>query len=252
MTISIITATIDGERSLDYTLGSVSAQTYADIEHVVVDGYSTDSTAEIVSHYPGVRMVSRDRMGVYDALNFGVRETTGEIFGFLHCNDALADPSVIEAVARAFADDPELDFVYGDLQYVSPHTHRPGRIYHAAGFEPSRILGGVCPPHPTLYIRRSTAERIGEYAEDYRICGDFDMWIRLFKDKSLKYKYLPRIMVNMSTGGLSTRWKSRLYINNFEKLKALRRNGLSANPLYLIQKYIIVARDYLLDFRHGK
>lgn len=252
MTVSIITATIDGERSLDYTLGSVHAQTWRDIEHLVVDGYSTDRTAEIVAAYPGVRMISRGRMGVYDALNFGVDNTSGEIFGFLHCNDALASDGVIEAVAKAFADDPDLDFVYGDLQYVSPSSHRPGRIYHADSFMPSRLLGGVCPPHPTLYIRRSTAARIGRYVEDYRICGDFDMWIRLFSDKSLRYKYLPMIMVNMSKGGLSTRLRSRLYTNNIEKLKALRRNGLPANPLQLLQKYLIVVCDYVSDFIHGK
>ncbi|MDO4320345.1 MAG: glycosyltransferase family 2 protein [Bacteroidales bacterium] len=252
MTISIITATIDGERSLDYTLGSVSSQTYRDIEHLVVDGYSTDRTADIVARYPGVRMISRDRMGVYDALNFGVANTSGEIFGFLHCNDALASDDVIEAVAKAFADDPDLDFVYGDLQYVSPSTHRLGRIYHAEAFESSQLLGGVCPPHPTLYIRRSTAERIGEYVEDYRICGDFDMWLRLFGDKSLRCRYLPMIMVNMSTGGLSTRLRSRLYTNNVEKLKALRRNGLPAKPLLLLHKYLIVARDYVSDFIRRK
>lgn len=252
MTISIITATIDGEKSLDYTLGSVRSQTYPHIEHVVVDGNSTDRTAEIVAGYPGVRLLLRDRMGVYDALNYGVANTTGEVFGFVHGNDALADDHVIEIIAEAFASDPELDFVYGDLRYVSPRTHRPGRIYHAEDFEPSNLLGGVYPPHPTLYIRRSTALRIGEYAEDYRIGGDFDMWIRLFGDKTLKYRYLPHILVNMSTGGLSSKWKSRLYINNVEKLRALRRNGLPANPLRLLMKYLVVARDYLLDFKNGK
>ncbi len=254
MKVSIITATIDGEKSLGYTIGSVQAQTYPDIEHVVVDGNSTDRTAEIVRSYEGVRLLLRDRMGVYNALNFGIRNTTGDIFGFVHGNDALASPDVISRVVEAFEADPELDFVFGDLRYVSPRNHKPGRIYHAEDFSTEQLIGGVCPPHPTLYIRRTTADRIGEYAENYRIGADFDMWIRLFcAEPPLKYRHLPLIMVNMTTGGLSTKWRSRLYTNNIEKLRALRANGKPANPLRLFLKYFKVARDSIKDFFvHGR
>jgi glycosyltransferase involved in cell wall biosynthesis len=245
MTISIITATLDGDAALEHALKSVDCQTYPDIEHVVVSGES-ERAAATVARYPKVKLLTREPRGVYDALNFGVRNTHGEVFGFVHGNDALSSPDVIETIAREFKADPDLDFVYGDLRYVRPRTYHPLRLYSAARFKPSQLLGGVCPPHPTLYIRRNTAERMGEYNESFGQAADYEMWVRLFKDKSLKYKYIDKVMVNMTTGGLSTSLSARLYTNNITKLKSLRYHGYPANPFRLLLKYVLVVRDLFI------
>lgn len=251
MKISVITVTMEGGDVLDRALRSVHNQTYSDIEHIVV-APDAAAIADVTARYPEVRVIERQPRGVYDALNCGIHNSTGEVFGFVHGNDALSSSHVIKRVAQTFEEDPELDFVYGDMRYVHPGTYKYVRIYHASRFEPRQILGGMCPPHPTLYLRREAAERIGDYSLDYPTAGDYEMWIRLFKDKSLKSKYLRMVMVNMTTGGLSTRLRARLFDNNFQKLKALRRNGLPANPLRLLQKYYMVLRDHLFDPRHER
>ncbi len=249
--VSIVTVTYNEAKMLHYALDSVKEQTYRHIEHIVVDGNSTDKTKKIVSRYRRIKFYSREPLGVYDALNYGLKQCTGDIVGFVHGSDALASDTVISKVVKAFEADPELDFVYGDLQYVEPVTRRRGRIYHADRFEPHQLIGGMAPPHPTLYMRRRTAEYIGEYSTDYPIAGDFDMWIRLFKDKSLKYKYIPELIAKMTTGGLSTRWRARLFYNNIEKLRVLHHNGLPANPIRLGMKYLYVIRDAISDIFNG-
>lgn len=252
MKISIVTVTRNEAKELRHALESVRNQHYADIEHIVVDGQSTDDTVEVVREFPSVRLVSREPAGVYDALNYGMEISTGDIFGFVHGNDAMPAVPVLETVRKVFEEDPDLDFIYGDMRYVRPSTHRHVRIYYAGRFVPRQLLGGMAPPHPTLYMRREVFDRIGPYRLDLPCAADFDMWIRLFGDKSLKSRYIPMIMAEMSTGGRSTAFNARLIYNNIEKLTALHRNGLPANPLRLCQKYLIVLRDFLFGPKYDK
>lgn len=245
MTISVVTATIAADEALRISLASVAGQSHRDIEHIVVDGSDGGEAQRIVALFDGIKYIRRERRGVYDALNAGLAATTGDIIGLVHGSDRLASPEVLARVAEAFEADPQLDFVYGDLQYVRPGTYAPRRIYHAASFRPGHVVYGMTPPHPTLYMRRRVFEKIGYYSTDYVIGGDIDMWIRLFADTSLRFRYLPMIMVHMPTGGLSTTLRARLYTNNHEKLKALRTNGLPASPVRLAGKYFMVIGSLL-------
>lgn len=252
MKISIVTVTLNEAEALRHALQSVENQHYQPLEHIVVDGNSTDETDSVVAAFPHVRMVKRKPTGVYDALNYGFELATGDILGFVHGNDALPDHDVLHRVAKEFADDPCLDFVYGDMRYVKPVSHRHVRVYYAGDFEPSQLFGGMAPPHPTLFIRRSVYNRVGPYRLDMRCAADFEYWVRLFNNKSLKYKYLPMIMAEMSTGGQSTSPMSRLLFNNFEKLAAFRHNNLPANPLKLAYKYFVVFKNIFVSPKYGK
>lgn len=221
---------------------SVNAQTHADIEHIVVTD-SAAAAARALEGIPGIIIVESPRRGVYDAINRGIEAATGDIVGMVHGSDVLTCDSVVAQVADAFERDESLDFLYGDIRYVSRRNFRPGRIYHAAAFTPDLLAGGYYPPHPTLYIRRHVAQRVGPYTTAYRIAGDFDMWIRLFSDTSLRYRYLPTVMIDMTSGGISTSLRARLYENNYEKLQVLRSHGYKASPWRLFTKYWRVAVD---------
>lgn len=243
MKISLVTVALNEASLIKETLQSVAEQNYPDLEHIVVDGFSTDNTAEVVAGFPDVRLVEHAPGGVYEALNYGFSLTSGEILGFVHANDVIPAGNILETVAREFEADESLDYIYGDLRYIKPGSRRHVRIYHAGDFQPSQLLGGIVPPHPTLYMRRRAMEKLGPYRLDLPMAADFDMWIRIFHDKSLKGKYLPMILSEMTVGGRSARLKARLITNNIEKMKALRSNGLPANPLRLLQKYFIVLRN---------
>ena len=126
MKISIITITYNSAKTLPRTLESVQSQTYPEIEHVIVDGASTDGTRNLIENYakqhPNVRWISEKDNGIYNALNKGISLATGDVIGFLHSDDVLFSTRSIEQIAAAF-EKPDIDVVYGDLQYC-----REGKI----------------------------------------------------------------------------------------------------------------------------
>lgn len=241
MKISIITATINTDDILAKTIESVNCQSHIDVEHIIIDGIKGRPTprraiGKVIYHEPN---------GIYEALNFGISKASGDIIGIVHGGDTLASADILKKVNDVFEKNPDIDFIYGDVCYVNCHGHM-GRVYKASGFRPSHLEYGMAPPHPSLYIKRGTAEKIGKYKEDFRLAADLDMWMRLFGNKTLKSVYVPEIFVKMAQGGASTTLKARLISNNKEKLKALRLNGYPANPFKLIGKYVLILRDKIL------
>jgi len=230
MKISIITAVYNRRESIQEALDCVARQSYADIEHVVVDGGSTDGTVEILERNRGriAVLVSERDNGIYDALNKGLRLATGEVVGFLHADDVLAHDDAIAHIAAALAA-PGCDAAYGDLNYVS--SADPGRIvrcWKAGKFSPSRLAWGWMPPHPTFYVRRGWYERIGGFDTRYKIAADYFSILRLFGDPEFCTVYIPEVLVKMRLGGVSNRSLRNIVRKSLEDLDALRRSGMGS------------------------
>src|SRR6185312_9019049 len=120
MKISVITATYNSAATVTDTLASVRDQDHPDVEHIIVDGRSTDGTLGIVAGFPHVgKVLSEKDKGIYDAMNKGIGLATGDVIGILNSDDIYIGPAVLSAVARAFAN-PSIMSVYADLQYVYP------------------------------------------------------------------------------------------------------------------------------------
>ncbi|MFE8033764.1 glycosyltransferase, partial [Thiohalocapsa marina] len=138
-------------------LDSVAGQSYANREHIVIDGGSTDGTLAVLESRRDqlAVLVSEPDGGTYFGLNKGIAQATGEVVGLLHADDVYADREVLARVAAAFAD-PAVDAVYGDLVYVSrDDTARVVRDWRTGAYRPQRLRWGWMPPHPTLFLRRS-------------------------------------------------------------------------------------------------
>uniref|UniRef100_UPI0035668849 glycosyltransferase family 2 protein n=1 Tax=Thioalkalivibrio sp. TaxID=2093813 RepID=UPI0035668849 len=156
MKISIVTATFNSADTVAGCLASVAAQTYADREHIAIDGVSTDGTVEILQTHRRqlATLVSEPDGGIYDALNKGIARATGEVVGFLHADDFYAHEDVLARIAQAF-ENPNVHAVYGDLVYVlKSDTTRVLRHWRSGPYDPARLVHGWMPPHPTLYVRR--------------------------------------------------------------------------------------------------
>ena len=239
ITISVITVAFHSEATIRETLESVTAQDYDRVEHIVVDGGSSDNTMEIVNAHlrKGGIVISEPDHGLYEAMNKGVSLATGDIVGFLNSDDLFQDQSVLSSVAEAFAD-PSVSAVYGDLIYFSDDC--PSEIkrrYSSANFVAGQLTSGWMPAHPTLYVRRSTFLEAGPFRTNYRIAADFEFCVRLFSLPDLKARYLPRIMVRMRTGGLSTRGlRSKLIIAS-EINRALKENGRNPSWTGVLGRY---------------
>ena len=237
MRISVITPTLRGGADLDMAVASVRAQTHTDIEHIIV---SADPEVKA----GGARVTHPPPRGVYDALNRGFAAATGEVVGLLHAGDTFASADVLARVARAF-DTHALDYIWGDIQYVSGADRRPGRRYSgSAGLSATLLARGLQPPHPSLFMRREALAAVGPYDTAERVCADFDMWVRIAGDTRLRGAYSGILTTMMSLGGLSTRPGARLWRNNLAKLRILRAHGLPASPLRLAARYIYILRDY--------
>jgi len=238
MKISLITVVYNGARFLQACFDSVQAQTYTDIEYIVIDGGSTDRTLQIIQENRSAidYFISEKDKGLYDALNKGIRKATGEVIGILNADDLLADAHVLAAVAKAFIDRPEIDGLYGDLNYIHPTSHRIIRTWKSKQHVCADFNKGWMPAHPTMYLKRSLFGKHGDYSLDLGTAADYELILRYFYINKIAAVYLPRLMVNMRTGGVSNNslW-SRIaaLVNDY---KALKRNSLPYPLLVVMRK----------------
>ena len=226
--ISIITVSFNSELTIRSTIESVTEQSYAHIEHVFVDGRSTDRTLELIEEHRGANSVvncERDE-GIYDAFNKGIRQASGDVIGFLHSDDVFAGPWVIETIARNFVD-PDVHGVYGDLQYLSQSD--PSRVlrnWSTKPFSEGQLRWGWMAPHPTLYVRKEWLESLGGFDAAYRISGDYRFMLALFSDPYFTATYIPEVLVKMRAGGISNKSLKNLIWKSGEDLRAIKESGV--------------------------
>jgi glycosyltransferase len=228
--ISVITAVYNRSDTIEDALSSVASQDHDAIEHVVVDGASTDGTAEILEHHRGqiAVLVSEKDHGIYDALNKGIGVATGEVVGFLHADDLFGHARVLSRIATVFAD-PAVEAVYGDLVYVAKgDTGRVIRRWRAGAFSPGKLAWGWMPPHPTFYVRRRVYERLGCFDTRYRIAADYDCMLRFLGRGGIIPAYIPEVLVKMRLGGTSNRSIAGIFRKSREDYRILRRNNVGA------------------------
>ena len=221
--VSIITTTYNDKENLKKIIAQVKNQDYANIEYVIVDGGSTDGTLEVIAEaaeYFGSRLkwISEKDKGIYDAINKGIRLSTGDILGC--CFDQYAGPDVISKMV-AIMEKEGTDGGHGDLYYME--GDKVVRYWHQGQ---GNIRFGWMPGHPTLYLRKSVYDKYGLYKTDYRISADYEFMIRILKDDKVKLSYLPEVLIYMSHGGTSTNSLGAYLAGMKEGHRALRENGV--------------------------
>ena len=215
MKISIITVSRNSAVTIRDTLESVQRQDYPHVEHIVIDGLSTDETMRIVHEYPHVaKLVSESDSSLYEALNKGIRQATGDVVGILHSDDVYADEAVISRVADAFHR-TDCEAVYGDLVYVDrTNPEKVIRHWRAGAYKPDAFKWGWTPPHTTLFVKRNLYERYGGFDPQFGTAADYEFMLRFVHKHHIKLVYLPSVLVKMRTGGLSNQtWMNRFRAN---------------------------------------
>ena len=199
--VSVVTTTYNDIENLKRILAEVKKQTYPNIEHIIVDGGSTDGTVDLLKELeekePGrISWMSEKDNGIYDAINKGIRMATGEIVGC--CFDRYADEGVLMRMVEIMEKEGT-DGVHGDLCYMD--GDRIVRKWHQGQ---GVIRSGWMPGHPTLYLKKEVYDKFGLYRTDYRISGDYEFMVRILYRKEVTLSYLPEILIYMSHGGTST------------------------------------------------
>ena len=243
MKVSVITATWNSGATLRDTLKSVLRQTYPDIEHIIVDGGSTDNTMELVReyepHYQGrLRYVSEPDKGIYDAMNKGIRMATGEVVGILNSDDFYTSSDTVETLVGELKRN-QLDAVYGDIHYVDDKDlGKSVRYYSSAGFRRWKMLFGFMPAHPSFYCRKEVYERFGLFSPSYKVAADFENLLRLIYVGKISIKYIPKDCVTMRIGGASTSGLASHRQILADHVRAYRENHVPSNALLDSLRYL--------------
>lgn len=228
MKISVVTAVYNRRATIGQALESVAAQTHADIEHLVQDGGSTDGTCEVIAAHtdPRIAFVSVLDNGIYDAINRGIQRATGDVIGLMHSDDFFADTDVLARVASEF-ENPSIDGVYGDLDYVAADdVGRVIRKWRSGTYNLDSLAKGWMPPHPTLYLRREVFAKHGLYDTSFSIAADYDAMLRYLVKGQIKLAYIPEVMVKMRVGGESNKSLRKIIQKSREDYRAIRNNGV--------------------------
>lgn len=252
MKVSLVTAAYNSVATLEDTMKSVLAQTYADIEYIIIDGASSDGTQELIRKYEPkfegrMKWISEKDRGIYDAMNKGIRMATGEVVGILNSDDFFTSTDVIARMVSAF-DSPSIDAVYGDIHFIRDgQPDKCIRYYSSRHFSPMWLRFGFMPAHPSFYCRREIFEKAGLYKTDYAIGSDYEMMVRLFLVNHIRARYVPMDFVTMRTGGASTRnVKSRLQLIK-DDVRGCRENGVYTNPLMISVKFLYKVFEFRLS-----
>ncbi len=226
MKLSLLTPTYNSAATLPDTLASVAGQTYQNVEHWLIDGGSTDGTIALLQNYEGGQFISEPDQGLYDAMNKGIAQATGEVVGILNSDDFYAHPQVLEQVMTIF-EDPTAEAVYGDLHYVDPQdTERIVRQWRSQPYESTSWCWGWMPPHPTFFVRRRLYEQYGNFDLRFRTAADYELMLRFCYKHAVQPRYLPEVLVKMRAGGVSNASiRHRLAANQEDRL-AWQVNGL--------------------------
>ena len=238
MKISIVTVCLNAAHTIGHTLASVAGQTCLDVEHLVIDGGSTDGTVAVVEKFRSgiAHFVSERDRGLYDAMNKGIAAATGDYVGFLNSDDIYQDNRALERVTEALKSGA-WDSAHGDLVYVSQSDpEKVLRYWKSKPYVPGMFEAGWHPAHPTLFVRRELLREIGGFNTGYRFHADFDLMVRLFVAKQISSVYLPEVLVRMRTGGQSNRSIGNIYRGNLESYSIARQFSVARSPLWIPRK----------------
>ncbi len=246
MKVSIITATYNSAATVADTLASVQRQTYSNVEHIVVDGKSTDETLMIVAKagHTGPIICEEDN-GIYDAMNKGIQLTQGNIIGILNSDDFYAHENVIAEVVKIF-EKTGCDAVYGDLIFVHPENPRKIlRKWIAGGYDNTLFLKGWMPPHPTFFVKKEMYAKYGHFNISLKSSADYELLLRMMYMHKIKVAYLPDVLVHMRSGGQSTKSLSNRIKAHKEDYAAWSINNLKPRWYTLLLKPIRKIKQFL-------
>lgn len=230
--ISIITATYNSGKTIKDTLSSVLNQSYKNYELIIKDGGSNDNTVEICREYENIfegrlKVISEPDKGIYDAMNRGIDNASGDIVGILNSDDFYTSDDILDRIAKEFSADKDLDAIYGDIHFVSPdNLTKCTRYYSSSYFRPSLLRFGFMPAHPSFYVRKEVYDKYGLYDLQFRTSSDFEWIVRLFAKYHIRAKYIKKDFVTMRTGGESTAGiEAKRKVNN-DIVASLKKHGI--------------------------
>tara|TARA_Y100000768_G_scaffold375482_1_gene346337 strand:+ start:357 stop:1214 length:858 start_codon:yes stop_codon:yes gene_type:complete len=220
--ISVITVVFNGEKYLEQAILSVTEQTYDNIEYIIIDGGSTDSTLDIIRKYEDYIdfWKSEKDKGIYNAMNKGISLCRGDFIGFVNADDYLYHDT-LEKLADAIKKE-KIDYTVGPVDIISKKGHFEEKANVLQNFHvKNRYIFEMATPHLSFYVSRKILKDIGPFDENFKIRADYDMTINVM---SLSKKYYN---FNKSVGAFRHGGVSGSYRTYFESFNILRKHNVS-------------------------
>ena len=242
MKVSIITVSLNSEKTIEKTINSVISQDYKNIEYIIIDGGSKDNTLKIVNKYQNyiTKIISEKDKGIYDGINKGIKIATGDIISLIHSNDIFVDTNVISKINNIFKSNTDSDIILANLAFKKNlDEERITRYYSAKNFKPWMLRIGFSPPHSSAFFKSKVYKKIGLYETSFKIAGDFDYFVRCFLKYKLNFNYLDECLVYMSTGGTSGKNILSYLISSKEINLSLKSNKIYSNIFFTLLRFPI-------------
>ena len=233
---TVITVALNTEKVIERTILSVLNQTVLPYEYIVIDGNSTDKTVEICAKFSQLfaqknvkySIISEKDTGVFNAMNKGIRIASGDFISFLNAGDWY-ELEALEKIEE-FYNEETFDLTYGGIYYRFPDGKVINKMSKLDHFPVSSRNWN----HPSMFLRREIYQKY-EIREDYKMCGDFDLYLKLRKDGT-KIRVINEVIANYPADGLSTNPSIKLALRRaYEKYNSYRENGYSR--IYWLESY---------------
>ena len=249
MKVSLITIAYNSAATIEDTIKSIVAQEYSNIEYIIIDGGSTDNTLSIVDKFKDsiTTIISEPDKGIYDAMNKGVQNATGDIVGILNSDDIYADNKVVSSIVEAIGNK---DSIYADIVYVDrDNTDKVTRYWKSGKYRKGIFKKGWMPPHPTFFIKKSCYDQYGIYNLQLKSAADYELMLRMLHKHNISVAYLPEVITKMRVGGQSNITVLNRFKANTEDRLAWTINNLKPGRLTLTMKPILKLSQF---FKKGE
>ncbi len=244
--ISIVTVCFNAAKYIGDNIASVNYQDYSNIEHIFIDGLSTDDTVRIIKNMAGedYKLISEPDLGIYNAMNKGIELASGEYLIFLNSDDMFSDCNVITKYVEII-NQKSADIVFSDILFSQRNNKKKIlRTWKAGKFKKRKLKFGWMPPHPSVLLKAEIFKRFGYFDEKFKISGDYDFLLRVFNGFEGKIVYLNSVSVIMRYGGVS----NLNYKNSLRKWKedfiAIKQNNIGSILTVLFKRLIKLHQSF--------
>ena len=249
MKLSIITVCLNSEKTISDTINSVNSQNYKNIEHIFIDGGSTDNTINLIKQNPkkNKKIFIKKNTNIYQAMNIGIRKSSGQIIQILNSDDILQSNKKISEVIRVIKKNPNYDIYLGNVAFFSNNNFYKVKRYYVANKEKIKNLKiGDMPPHPGSFVKKKTYKNCGLYNAEYKIASDFEFFYRSIIIKKQKFKFLNNTIVRMRTGGASNKYLRSYLVTSSEVNKAIKKYNENVSTLKIFLRGVLKIKELFL------
>ena len=244
--VSVITPCLNAGATISETVNSVSFQDYPWIEHIIIDGHSSDKTLSVLKELSHLefKLISEPDNGLYDAINKGIELSSGDLVIILNADDFFITNRSISRLVSFYEKNTDVDLVVGSVEMVS--SADPAKVVRRYGstFHPFLLFLGYMPPHPACLITRKSYDAIGFYNIDFSIAADFEFFVRFFLVKKLKFASVPFATTRMRLGGVSSSGFSSYLVITSQIDKSLRSLGFFSFWPIIFLRFVLKLRQY--------